>query len=397
MSRRAWLRSVAGAGLGFVAARPSAASNDVDFAPVVPGRALVFPADFGAHPAFRTEWWYITGWLRPKDASRSADTGRDESGGIGVQVTFFRRRTTHPPANPSRFAPTQLVLAHAALALPSRGRLLHDQALARAGTAGVGARTGDTDVTMPRWRLHRDTNDRYHAVIDAREFSLALRFAPPGPPILQGERGFSRKGPRPEQASWYYSRPQLAVDGTIEVAGDAADRSTPRRRIAVGGLAWMDHEWSSEILDRQAAGWDWVGLNLDDGSALMAFRIRSLDGRTIWSHARLIDAATIRGDTRAGSARGAGTAPAPGADQPSFEALRHWESPASGARYPVAMRLTVGQRTVELEPLFDDQELDARASSGTIYWEGAVRVLERGAPVGRGYLELTGYWQRMRL
>ncbi len=398
MSRRRWLHTTARAGAVALAAPWSmqrlgatpSGTTAIDYAPVLPGRGLQFPADFGAHPAFRTEWWYVTGWLHPRELAADP-SGQD----IGVQVTFFRSRTTHPPDNPSRFAPTQLVLAHAALALPRRGRLLHDQALARAGSGGVVVRSGETDVHLPRWRFWREADDRYHTTIEAREFSLGLRFTPAGPPIAQGDRGYSRKGPRPEQASHYYSRPQLAVDGSIDVDSGIGSRPGPRRRIEVTGRAWMDHEWSSEILDRDAAGWDWIGLNLDDGSALMAFRIRALDGHTIWSHARVIDAASVRGPARATTANSDdGRAESP---TPTFEVLRVWQSAASGARYPVAMRVTVGTRTFELQPLFDDQELDARASSGTIYWEGAVRVLERGQPVGRGYLELTGYWQRMRL
>jgi predicted secreted hydrolase len=141
----------------------------------------------------------------------------------------------------------------------------------------------------------------------------------------------------------------------------------------VQGLAWLDHEWSSRYLDRDAQGWDWVGLNLNDGDALMAFRIRRPDGAVLWSAATWREA----GQARPVAAR--------------FEPLRWWRSPRSGARYPVAMRVTVDARSLEMEPLMDDQELDARASTAAFYWEGAVRVLEGGRRIGLGYLELTGY------
>ena len=190
---------------------------------------------------------------------------------------------------------------------------------------------------------------------------------------MQGDAGFSRKGPRPAQASYYYSQPQLKIDGRITYRGAP---------IQVTGTAWLDHEWSSEIMDESAQGWDWVGLNLADGTALMAFQMRKPDGSTLWS---------------------AGTRRVPnGAAQPiqgsaiRFETRRQWRSARSGAQYPVAMRLHLGSESYEIEPLFDDQELDARASVGTIYWEGAVRVMKEGQLVGRGYLELTGYWQRLR-
>jgi predicted secreted hydrolase len=170
--------------------------------------------------------------------------------------------------------------------------------------------------------------------------------------VLQGNQGFSRKGNRPEEASYYYSRPQLAVGGTAN--------GQP-----VTGLAWLDHEWSSQYMASDASGWDWCGINMDDGSALMAFRMRGKDGGTVFAPAKN-----------------------------SFEVLRTWKSPRTGAVYPVSMRVNDDLR---LEPLMEDQELDGRASTGTIYWEGAVTAYRGSAAVGRGYLELTGYWKAMKL
>ncbi len=355
-------------------ARASAAAPF--YAPVEPGAAPAFPRDHGAHPAHRTEWWYLTGWLRRLDGPRRSEP-------LGVQVTFFRSRTRHDPANPSRFAPTQLLLAHAALALPEEGRLLHAQRAAREGFGLARVSSSDTDVRIGDWSLRRDADDRYHAGAADRRFSLTLAAVPTAPPVLQGEAGFSRKGPRPEQASRYYSRPQLRAAGELRVDGV---------RTGVEGTAWLDHEWSSTLLDPAAAGWDWVGLNLDDGSALAAFRIRRADidpgaadrgDAALWSYARW--------SGRPGSA--------PGVPDPAirFVPTRHWSSPRTGARYPVAMRIETGTRTLELVPLLDDQELDARASTGIVYWEGAVRVREAGREIGRGYLELTGYAGRPRL
>jgi len=336
------------------------------YAAVRPDVPLVFPRDFGAHPTFRTEWWYVTGWLR--DATQR----------IGFQLTFFRARTAHAEANPSRFAPRQLLVAHAALAIPGRGRLRHAQRAARAGFGLAEASAADTDVHIDNWSLRRGADDRYQARIPTPEFTLDLAFTPPGPPLPQGDGGYSRKGPLPEQASHYYSRPQLALAGSLRIAGNGAD--APAR--AVDGVAWLDHEWSSELLAADAVGWDWIGLNFDDGSALMAFRIRRADNSTLFAHARWIGAAELRG---------APAGPAPTTPEVLFEPLRSWRSPRSGATYPVAMRVRSGGRSLELQPLFDDQELDARMSVGTIYWEGAVTVLENGREVGRGYLELTGY------
>ncbi|MBU6271058.1 MAG: carotenoid 1,2-hydratase [Betaproteobacteria bacterium] len=377
LARRRLVLAAGSSGLALPAGSV-AAPNPADepaFAPVLPGRPLRFPRDHGAHPEFRTEWWYLTGWLRLAGQP------------FGVQVTFFRSRTRHPPGNPSRFAPHQLLLAHAAIADPAHGRLRHDQLSARAGFGLAQASQTDTDLSLGRWQLSRDADDRYRTRIEARDFRLALSFTPAAAPQPQGDNGYSRKGPQPAQASHYYSRPRLAVQGEVVIAG--------RSRAVEQGLAWLDHEWSSEVLDPRAVGWDWVGLNFDDGSALMAFRIRADDGGEIWQHARWLPA----GDTAVGAtgAPAAGKAGLDRAPAVRFEPLRHWRSSRSAGNYPVAMRLRVGDRTLQLEPLLDDQELDARASTGGHYWEGAVRVFEAGRETGRGYLELTGYAGPLRL
>jgi predicted secreted hydrolase len=153
--------------------------------------------------------------------------------------------------------------------------------------------------------------------------------------------------------------------------------------VAVSGEAWLDHEWSSEYLDPSAVGWDWIGLNLDDGGAVMAFRMRDAEGRSRWS------AASVRapgGEVRTFS----------GGDV-DFTALRTWHSPHTGADYPVSFRVRIGERQFTLVPLMDDQENDTRLSSGAVYWEGAVRASEQQRPVGRGYLELTGYERPLSL
>lgn len=333
--------------------------------PAVSPRALVFPRDHGSHPDFRTEWWYITGWVQ--------DAARAEAPAVGVQVTFFRHRPGIAEEAASRFAPKELLFAHAAIADPALGRLRHDQRVARAGFGLAQASATDTDVRIGDWSLRRE-GDAYQARVLARDFAFALTFAPRTPLLLQGENGFSRKGPRDAQASYYYSLPGLAVTGTLAI--ERAERK-------VTGLAWLDHEWSSEYLASEARGWDWAGINFDDGGALMAFVIRDRDGRVYWA-----------GGTRRDAA-GKVTRLRP--DDVQFVPQRTWRSPRTGATYPVAMRVTAGGETIDLAPLMDDQELDSRASVGTIYWEGAVRALRDGTPVGRGYLELTGYAGALRI
>jgi predicted secreted hydrolase len=335
------------------------------FAPVTPGRALAFPADFGAHPAYRTEWWYVTGWLRTPEGKP-----------LGFQVTFFRSRTEVDQDNPSAFAPRQLIIGHAALSDPAAGRLLHDERSAREGFGLAWARTGTTDVKLDDWRMVRLPDGAYQVTVRARELSYELRLAPVQPVLVQGERGFSQKGPLPQNASYYYSQPQLKVSGSVARAGAGP--------VKVTGDAWLDHEWSSEALQPDAAGWDWLGANLDDGSALMAFQIRSKQaGSKLWAHATWRDAS------------GKVTQYGPG--QVSFAPQARWKSPRTDAVYPVATNITVGPATWQIKPLQQDQELDSRRSTGAVYWEGAVTVGRDGVPAGHGYLEMTGYVAPMKL
>jgi predicted secreted hydrolase len=337
------------------------------FAEVRPQDPLVFPRDYGAHPDYRTEWWYATGWLQTPDGKP-----------LGFQLTFFRAATEHDPANPSKFAPKQLIIAHAALSDPALGRLLHDQKAAREGFGLAYAKTGDTDVKLDDWRFTRGADGVYQASIPAGEFTLTLSLAPTQPLMPQGEAGYSRKGPLPGQASHYFSEPHLRVTGSVSMSKDRGGKA-----VEVTGSAWLDREWSTSYLAADAAGWDWTGINLDDGSALMAFRIRGKDGGTVWSHATLRDAA------------GRLTQFAP--EQIAFTPLRTWKSPHTNASYPVALAIRTGDAEWKLSPLQDDQELDSRQSTGSVYWEGAVSVERNGKPAGRGYLELTGYVQALKL
>jgi len=156
-----------------------------------------------------------------------------------------------------------------------------------------------------------------------------------------------------------------------------------REPTEVTGEAWFDHEWSSEYLDDAAQGWDWIGINLDHGASLMAFRIRGLDGSVRWAG----------GTYRAGDGKVDILQPA----EVRYDALRTWISPRTGNQYPVEWRIAAGSHRFVLKPLMDDQENDTRLSTGAIYWEGAVRAYEAGQPVGKGYLELTGYGDRLKL
>jgi predicted secreted hydrolase len=326
------------------------------FPEVRPGVALSFPRDHGAHPDYRTEWWYVTGWLDgPGDRRR------------GFQITFFRTATGLAASSRSAFAPRQILFAHAALSDPALGHLLIGERIAREGLGLATASTTDTNVAIDDWRLRRLADGRFVAHVAGNGFALDLTFRPTQTVMPQGDGGFSRKGPDPGSASRYYSLPHLDVTGSALRGG---------RTEVVTGTAWLDREWSSSYLPKGGVGWDWTGLNFDDGAALMAFRIRRADGSAVWAG----------GSWRARDGR----VTVLGAGDILFTPRRRWRSTRTGGRYPIdpvlRIRLPDGLRSLPLHPLFPDQELDGRAAGSPVYWEGAVTTSG-----GRGYLELTGY------
>ena len=334
--------------------------------------ALKFPKDFGSHPEQAIEWWYVTG---------SARSGQRV---FGYQVTFFRSRVRGVPKGRSAFVPEQLVFAHAALSDVQGKQLWHDQRSARAGMGLAGASTQDTDVHLHPWSFRRiapnnPADSHYEARVQSDAFELNLDFKPSQALLLQGLEGYSQKGPQATQFSRYYSEPQMSVQGHISLHGQrfVLDADTEHR-------AWLDHEWSDELMAPDAQGWDWMGLNFLDGSALMAFRMRDRGGKALW------DASTWR------DANGKQTITTPG--QVQLIPGRRWRSPKTQAQYPMEWKLVLPGREFVVKAVIEDQELDSRASTGAIYWEGLSEVFDpQGRLLGRGYVELTGYAQALRL
>jgi len=349
------------------------APTDAGSARALRRRALAFPRDFGSHPDTAIEWWYVTGELQAQARL------------FGFQLTFFRSRVASTQGMRSAFAAKQLFFAHAAVTDVAGARLLYDQRIARSSGAPVGPQGGvdlahasvaDTAVTLRDWSLRRE-RDAYQATIRTPEFALSLRLGVTQPLLLQGDGGLSRKGAQAAQASYYYSMPQLRVQGDLSVGAES---------MAVTGRAWLDHEWSQSIMPPEAVGWDWIGMNLHDGSALMAFRLRDSAGATVWAG----------GSWRGAPGNGAGEIFSPG--QVHFKPARRWKSATTGASYPVEWALALGQRRYTVRALVDNQELDSSLSTGAIYWEGLSDLLDaQGQAVGRGYLEMTGYARALKL
>lgn len=329
------------------------------YARVTGPRPFRFPEDHGSHPDYRHEWWYITGNL-------TTDTGRR----FGYQVTFFRFNVA--PAMREReagLATDQVWMAHLALADVETGRFLHAERFARGAGGLAGATVRPFRVWLEDWSLSGGQGEsimplRFTAESDG--FAVDLRMDAVKPLVLQGEQGYSRKGADPGNASHYYSYTRLRTRGEIRVNG--ADHR-------VEGASWMDREWGTSALDQGQEGWDWFSLQLDDGREIMFYRLRRRDG--------VIDPRSegvLVG--RSGGHRLLTH------DAVRLEAVRHWTSPDSGVRYPVAWDLTVPGAGLDLrvEAVMDDQELrgDFR------YWEGAVDVTGDSVS-GLGYAELTGY------
>ena len=234
-------------------------------------------------------------------------------------------------------------------------------------------------MVLRDWFLQRQPDGGYTTQVRGEGLAIELRARADQALLLQGEAGFSRKGPQPAQSSFYVSHPQLAVQGRLRL-GD--------QTFTVNGRAWLDHEWSQALLHPEAVGWDWIGMNLDDGGSLTAFRLRRADGSALWA---------------GGSWRPASDAQRSGAmyfgpDDVVLAPRRFWTSPRTRARYPVewSVRTPAGRYTVRA--VINPQELDSRQSTGTVYWEGLSDLLDaQGQRVGRGYLEMTGYAQRLVL
>ncbi len=332
----------------------------------LPERKLVFPRDFGSHPELRTEWWYVTG--HAKSGER----------GFGFQVTFFRSRVDATQGMKSQFAAKQLIFAHGAVTDVQGKKLLHDQRIAREGFDIARASTTDTDVQIKDWSLKRTANGYVAQLIGndkGNAFKLALNLKPTQKVLLQGIDGLSQKGPEDKNASYYYSEPQLKTEGVITLGG---------KDMPVQGTAWLDHEWSEELLHPEVVGWDWIGMNLFDGGALTAFRLRDAAGRSFWGG----------GSLRAPDGRSFPFTP----NAAKFSVERTWKSPLSQAVYPVEWILRMPTEFYTIKAVINNQELDSRASTGAIYWEGLSDLFDgAGRHIGRGYLEMTGYAKALRL
>ncbi len=337
-------------------------ASSAGYAHATPGRSLVFPADYGPHDDFQTEWWYYTGNLTAAD-------GRH----FGYQLTFFRRALQPPAqrvARSSAWATDQVYLADFALTDVAGNR--HDvfERLERGAAGLAGAQASPYHVWLDDWSVTEGQDGQVLLRAAAGDVAVELNLRDLKAPVLQGDQGYSRKGSDPGNASCYYSLTRLATHGTVTARGQT---------LTVDGLSWMDHEFSTSALEPGIVGWDWFSLQLDDGRELMLYGLRQAGGRLgTFSSGTLVDPD--------GSTRSLGT------QEFSFQATGQWRSPHTGATYPAGWTLQVPSADLQLtiSPYLADQEMNVSFA----YWEGAVHVSGRsaGRPVsGDGYVELTGY------
>lgn len=326
-------------------------------------RSLKFPQDFGEHPDFRTEWWYYTGNLQ-------TSAGRH----FGFELTIFRVGLVPPtvelPTN-SNWYGHNLYFAHFAVSDIGDGHFYAFERYSRTGPGLAGAQADPYHVWLEDWSISANSSDTYHLQAQQEGIVLDLTLNDKMGVVLQGDKGYSRKGASIGNASYYYSQPRLQANGTVKV-NDAS--------YQVNGLAWNDHEFSTSVLDKNQIGWDWFSLQFNDGSAAMLYQLHERGGGISSASSGTWIAADKSSQHL---------------EKSDFEisVLGTWQSPHSKAVYPAdwEIKLNKPQCDLKAHPWMADQELNFTVAT---YWEGAVHFEGtcNGAPVsGNGYIELTGY------
>jgi len=321
------------------------------FAVPEPGKAFTFPADHGAHPDYRIEWWYLTANLR--------DEGGRE---YGIQWTLFRSGMA--PGTDTGWQSPQAWMGHAAVTTPDHHWFA--ERFGRGGIGQAGVKVRPFQAWIDEWELtshadeEQDELSRMRARAGGPEFAYDFGLEARGPLVFHGEDGYSVKS-EAGQASYYYSQPFYRVTGTLDL---------PDGKVEVTGQAWLDREWSSQPLAETQEGWDWFSLHLDDGARLMGFRLRDTSGQTYTS-------ATWIAPDRSVQTLGPG----------AFRAVPLETTDVEGRDIPTRWRVSLPEKglSAEVEALNPESWMGTRYP----YWEGPVSV--SGTHSGRGYLEMTGY------
>jgi predicted secreted hydrolase len=344
-----------------------AAQQDIQYRVAQPGYTYVFPRDHGSHPEFKLEWWYYTGNLRSADGHE-----------YGYELTFFRTGMDRSYENASVWHIRDLYMAHFAVTDITDRKFYYFEKLSRAGPGIAGADIGTLNVWNQNWSARLE-GSAMKLVANAGETAIELSLESKKRPAIHGTNGVSQKAEGAGHASHYYSMTRLAANGTLRIGA---------KPVQVSGESWMDHEFGTNQLTENQAGWDWFSIQLDNGTDLMLYRLRNRDGSlNPYSSGTIVDQ-----NSKTQHIQLAEFAATPG---------RQWKSTKTGTSYPIEWTIALQGRGTELRlvPLIDDQELVTTRSTGIAYWEGAVQISGTwgGKPVkGKGYLELTGYSEQYK-
>jgi predicted secreted hydrolase len=329
----------------------------------LPGYRYQFPQDHFSHPEFQTEWWYWTGNLFDEQGRR-----------FGFELTFFRHNV-RPIVPTGVWDIDHLYLAHLALTDVQGKKFFHTERVNRQGPGLAGISAEKRLMWNGNWRVQwSDAAQTLSAI--APELQLSLDLKPAKGPVSHGVDGVSQKAPGKGKASHYISFSRLMADGSIRWQGQT---------FRVKGTAWMDHEFFTNQLSDQQAGWDWFAIQLNNGEELMLYRLRKKDSSgDISSSGTFID--------RQGVARHLSSS------EFSLKPGACWQSSQSKGCYPLRWQIDVPSLALKLEasPALESQELASKKGTSPTYWEGAMDY--RGSREGKslsgvGYLEMTGYAQ----
>jgi predicted secreted hydrolase len=337
---------------------------------------ISLPRDDGPHDRL-TEWWYYTGHLRTHAGRR-----------FGFEAVVFRaERGSVPVAWAAHLALTdeQGDAFHYAQRSEIGAAVDHSPRDSAGTPTGFDLRVSGLSPTLiaagapplaAPWRLAGGNGtDRIEAALSPEEagasgapFGLQLDLRATKPPAFHDGDGFVDFGPA--GSSYYYSRTRLSATGTLELDGQP---------LAVDGIAWFDHQWG-DFVSVGAGGWDWIAVNLGDGTDITASSVFDAAGELVLRYGTLV--------TAAGEVRHLDE------EQLSAGSDGSYRSPSTGRVYPALWTVFVDDYAIVTTPTVRDQELDTRATTGVIYWEGSqnVAATRAGVPVGgEAYVEITRY------
>lgn len=348
------------------AALAEGAASSRDFKLALPGYKFEFPRDHGKHDEFKTEWWYYTGHLQSKEGRK-----------FGFELTFFRSGV--PLARRIKEGPwkmNDLYMAHFAISDLSKKSFYHEQKFCRESSAFAKNSADKFEVKVENWSSVI-RNKKHHLLASSGPHSIDLQLEQGKDPVIHGIGGVSQKSNKKGAASHYYSLTRMPARAALSIDG---------QKLALEGEAWMDHEFGSNQLGKEQAGWDWFSIQLNDGSEIMLYLMRLkgsgydqcssgtfVDSSGKWQHLPFLSY--------------------------KIKSKSYWQSPHTKANYPNHWHIELPEKglVLDIEPELADQELVSSGSAGGArinYWEGACRVsgLKQNKIIsGRAYVELTGY------